>query len=88
MEKEIASKNAILTPYSVVQIFCLPLQAGIPADVLLLALEPEAAAIYCKELAVRRAQGVGGAFLKAFDPGEKYVVLDLGGKVCLSFLSV
>ena len=48
-------------------------------DFLLLALEPEAAAIYCKELAVRRTQGVDGAFLRAFDPGEKYVVLDLGG---------
>lgn len=54
-------------------------QAGIPVDFLLLALEPEAAAIYCKELAVRRTQGVDGAFLRAFDPGEKYVVLDLGG---------
>ena len=57
----------------------LALQAGIPNEQLMLALEPESAAIFCKELTVTRAEGVEGTFLRAFDPGEKYIVLDLGG---------
>jgi hypothetical protein len=45
-----------------------------------LALEPESAAIFCKELALNRVGGVDGVFLRAFDPGEKYIVVDCGGK--------
>ena len=56
------------------------LQAGIPNKQLILALEPESAAIFCKELALNRSGGVHGTFLKAFDPGEQYIVVDLGGK--------
>ncbi|KAL4221821.1 Heat shock 70 kDa protein 12A [Mactra antiquata] len=54
-------------------------RAGIPNDQLTLALEPESAAIFCKELALNRVDGVEGAFLRAFDPGEKYIVVDCGG---------
>lgn len=44
-----------------------------------LALEPESAAIYCKEQALSRVGGVDGVYLRAFDPGERYIVVDCGG---------
>ncbi|KAK3602714.1 hypothetical protein CHS0354_017156 [Potamilus streckersoni] len=54
-------------------------KAGIEKDQLFLALEPEAASIYCKEQAIRKEDQDGGAILRRFDPGEQYMVLDLGG---------
>ncbi|XP_060608535.1 heat shock 70 kDa protein 12A-like [Ruditapes philippinarum] len=55
-------------------------KAGIPEDQLTLALEPEAAAIYCKELVVSRAkEQKQEAKLQTFDPGSQFMVLDLGG---------
>lgn len=56
------------------------IQAGIPDDQLNIALEPEAAAIYCKELAVARLNNDGSeAMLHKFDQGSQFMVLDLGG---------
>jgi len=65
----------------IMMLFChfLPNQAGIPTEQLSLALEPESAAIFCKEQALNRVGGVDGVFLRAFDPGEKYIVVDCGG---------
>ncbi|XP_060600928.1 heat shock 70 kDa protein 12A-like [Ruditapes philippinarum] len=55
-------------------------KAGIPEDQLTLALEPEAAAIYCKELMVSKAKEQNEeANLQIFDPGSQFIVLDLGG---------
>ncbi|XP_052285287.1 heat shock 70 kDa protein 12A-like [Dreissena polymorpha] len=54
-------------------------KAGIPGAQLSLALEPESAAIYCKEQALSRVGGVDGVYLRAFDPGERYIVVDCGG---------
>ncbi|KAK3602710.1 hypothetical protein CHS0354_017152 [Potamilus streckersoni] len=54
-------------------------KAGIEGDQLVLALEPEAASIYCKEQAIIKEAKDGGAILRHFNPGEKYMVLDLGG---------
>ena len=45
-------------------------KAGIDPELLTLAYEPEAAAIYCKELAVQ----------KSFEHGQKFLVLDCGGR--------
>ncbi|XP_052269397.1 heat shock 70 kDa protein 12A-like [Dreissena polymorpha] len=53
--------------------------AGIPAKGLVLALEPESAAICCKDMALNNVAGVEGVMLKAFDPGQMYIVLDCGG---------
>ncbi|XP_045161325.2 heat shock 70 kDa protein 12A-like [Mercenaria mercenaria] len=53
--------------------------AGIPNENLKLALEPESAAIFCKEQAINKADGMDGTFLSAFNPGQKYLVADLGG---------
>jgi hypothetical protein len=46
----------------------------------MLALEPESAAIFCKEQAIHKADGADGPFLSAFNPGQRYLVADLGGK--------
>ncbi|XP_053373619.1 heat shock 70 kDa protein 12B-like [Mercenaria mercenaria] len=55
-------------------------KAGIPVDQLTLALEPEAAAIYCKEIVVSRAKEQGKeAQSQSFSPGAQFMVLDLGG---------
>lgn len=60
-------------------IFC-PFKAGILRDKLILALEPEAASIYCSRLPLARLEGVGG--LIVFEAGKKYLVLDAGGNLC------
>ncbi|XP_053391613.1 heat shock 70 kDa protein 12B-like [Mercenaria mercenaria] len=55
-------------------------KAGIPEDQLTLALEPEAAAIYCKELVVSVAKEQRQeAQLQSFSTGAQFMVLDLGG---------
>ncbi|XP_052225981.1 heat shock 70 kDa protein 12A-like isoform X2 [Dreissena polymorpha] len=51
-------------------------QAGISADKLMLALEPEAASLYCRHLPV---QIDGESSLSTFHAGQKYLVLDAGG---------
>ncbi|XP_060580619.1 heat shock 70 kDa protein 12A-like [Ruditapes philippinarum] len=45
----------------------------------MLALEPESAAIFCKEQAIHKADGADGPFLSAFNPGQRFLVADLGG---------
>ena len=56
------------------------LQAGIDSNMLTIALEPEAAAIYVKHLPVdRRLDGEGGDLFRTFAPGSKYIVVDAGG---------
>jgi len=45
-----------------------------------LALEPEAGALYCKQMRLAQSRMDGGkAELKPFPPNTKYLVLDLGG---------
>ncbi|XP_021345557.1 heat shock 70 kDa protein 12B-like isoform X2 [Mizuhopecten yessoensis] len=54
-------------------------QAGILKHQLTLALEPEAAAIYCKEIAVKTSKEHGSSKdLSAFTPGEQFLLLDIG----------
>lgn len=53
---------------------------GIPNSRLILALEPEAASIYCKNLPVdRTVSSSGKSTLDAFAPGTQYLILDAGG---------
>ena len=53
-------------------------QAGISKSKLTLALEPEAASIYCNSLPLSKF--VEGSGLEGFEVGHKYLVLDAGGK--------
>lgn len=55
--------------------------AGIKSNSLTLALEPEAAAIYCKEEIVQKQEKeeCDESDLLAFRPGQKFLVLDMGG---------
>jgi len=50
----------------------LLLQADIMNDQLTMALEPEAASVYCQHLPDMRGSTI-------FKPGSKYMVIDLGG---------
>lgn len=60
--------------------FCFQ-KAGIDSDMLTIALEPEAAALYVKHIPVeKRVEGKEGDVLKTFAPGSKYIVVDAGGK--------
>ena len=43
----------------------------------MIALEPEAASIYCQHLPVEKLEGSNS--ISAFQPGSKYLVLDAGG---------
>ncbi|XP_052074070.1 heat shock 70 kDa protein 12A-like [Mytilus californianus] len=53
-------------------------QAGIPPNKLLLALEPEAASIYCQYLPTQKLGGANPDIVVA-PVGSKYIVVDLGG---------
>jgi hypothetical protein len=55
-------------------------KAGIDPELLTLAYEPEAAAIYCKDLTFQRKEGAEGSNLKSFEPGQQFLVLDCGGR--------
>lgn len=55
-------------------------QAGIDTDMLTIALEPEAAALYVKHLPVERSvDGKKGDVFQTFSSGSKYIVVDAGG---------
>ncbi|XP_053400742.1 heat shock 70 kDa protein 12A-like [Mercenaria mercenaria] len=65
------------------------LKAGIPADQFTFALEPEAAAIYCKQYEASRCVDEDGTTtIKSFAPGSQFMVLDLGGMTFLHFLII
>ncbi|KAH3735129.1 hypothetical protein DPMN_041591 [Dreissena polymorpha] len=51
-------------------------EAGISPEKLTIALEPEAASIYCRHLPVEKD---GGSDISSFRSGTKYLVLDAGG---------
>lgn len=53
--------------------------AGIKSTNLSIALEPEAASLYCRHLPVERHKGDEKLSLAKFKPGTKYLVLDAGG---------
>lgn len=52
------------------------IQAGIPKEHLTLAFEPEAAALYCKQLPPEQ---ISGSRDNIFKPGSRTMVVDLGG---------
>ena len=52
----------------------------------MIALEPEAASIYCQHLPVEKLEGSNS--ISAFQPGSKYLVLDAGGTVEDFFQSI
>ncbi|XP_052072640.1 heat shock 70 kDa protein 12A-like [Mytilus californianus] len=54
-------------------------QAGIEDDLLSLAYEPEAAAIYCKDITLQKKIVGNNACLSTFDSGHQFLVLDCGG---------
>jgi len=56
------------------------LQAGIPTNRLIIALEPEAASLCCRYLPFTTISSVSKGF-KPFTSGAKYLVLDAGGKL-------
>ncbi|XP_060570239.1 heat shock 70 kDa protein 12A-like [Ruditapes philippinarum] len=55
------------------------LKAGIPGEYLKLALEPEAASMFCRYLPVERMMGSADKKITCFQPKSKYLVLDAGG---------
>ncbi|XP_022321480.2 heat shock 70 kDa protein 12A-like isoform X1 [Crassostrea virginica] len=52
--------------------------AEIDSNCLVIALEPEAASIFCKELPVEKFEE-GSSNIDVFSPGKRYLVLDAGG---------
>ena len=55
-------------------------QAQIAPDHLLIALEPEAASIYCKHIDLANFVGMSANF-KPFASGARYIILDAGGNI-------
>ena len=68
-------------------ILCI-FKAGILGRDLTIALEPEAASVYCMRLPIDMLVGgrqqVKGAAVGPFYKGVKYMVVDIGGKALLS----
>ncbi|KAL5019194.1 hypothetical protein ScPMuIL_004916 [Solemya velum] len=56
------------------------IEAGIDKDSLTIALEPEAASIYCRYAKLQRKQRETKQSVRCFAPGTRYAVLDAGGK--------
>lgn len=56
------------------------LQAGIQDNQLIIALEPEAASIYCQYV---KTKDISDPKLTLSSPGTQYMVVDLGGRVYL-----
>lgn len=58
---------------------CFNIKAGIPGDQLEIALEPEAASIYCHFMHLNETQrdNTTNSFIR--EPGVKYMVVDIGG---------
>lgn len=56
--------------------FCL--QAGLQPLQIFIALEPEAASIFCNNLATERPENIADGFIKPTE-GTKYMVVDIGG---------
>lgn len=55
-------------------------QAGIDTEMLTIALEPEAAAMYVKHIPLERSvDGKKGDVFQTFSSGSKYIVVDAGG---------
>ncbi|XP_052795057.1 heat shock 70 kDa protein 12A-like isoform X2 [Mya arenaria] len=54
-------------------------EAGIPGNRLSIALEPEAASLYCRHLPVEKHVGDQACVMSKFKPGARYLVLDAGG---------
>ncbi|XP_063400711.1 heat shock 70 kDa protein 12A-like isoform X1 [Mytilus trossulus] len=56
------------------------IQAGIPSDQLILALEPEAASLYCRKMPIFvEEKQDGDKTISQLPVGSKYIVLDQGG---------
>ncbi|XP_061163780.1 heat shock 70 kDa protein 12A-like [Saccostrea echinata] len=53
--------------------------AGIDKDDLVIALEPEAASLFCKHVPIEKMTGSSGKGFNVFSPGSAYIVLDAGG---------
>jgi len=67
---------SVMNIYSFLIIMSLLIfQANIPADRLLIALEPEVAYIYCKTV----HDTVSADGFSAFKPGSQYLILDAEG---------
>lgn len=62
------------------QCYALLLQAGIEDGLLSLAYEPEAAAIYCKDITLQKKVDGPVGSLETFDSGHQFLVLDCGGQ--------
>ncbi|XP_061178983.1 heat shock 70 kDa protein 12A-like [Saccostrea echinata] len=55
------------------------IKAGILSYRIKLALEPEAASIYAKEILIERSHGSSQQRMPSFEKGTRFIVLDLGG---------
>lgn len=66
--------------YVIIKTIYFVTQAGIDTELLTIALEPEAAAMYVKHLPVERiVDGRKGDVFQTFSSGSQYIVVDAGG---------
>lgn len=71
--------SQLVSTYIRLQLNYIFFQAGIKEDQLTLALEPEAASIYCHELR-QEVHIKENKFLPTIKSGMKFMVIDLGGR--------
>lgn len=56
-----------------------PIKAGIKSENLIIALEPEAASMYCRKMPLYLSEKSDKDGIDIFSPGNQYLVLDAGG---------
>ena len=49
----------------------------------MIALEPEAASLYCRTLALNQFIGLDGGGTVSMETGEKYIIVDCGGQFAI-----
>ncbi|KAL5012747.1 hypothetical protein ScPMuIL_011298 [Solemya velum] len=54
-------------------------KAGIRGEALEIALEPEAASIYCRHIPLKKSKQEEKVHVETLNPGSKYLVVDVGG---------
>ena len=74
-------QNMLLQSVPLCLLWWFVFKAGIDGGQLSIALEPEAASLYCQLLPTEKIHGTDGAKFAVASPGSKYMVIDLGGIV-------
>lgn len=76
-----ATSIYVITEFLALMFLSGLLKAGIPSKHLCIALEPEAASLFCQYLPVEKFSSGGQVGFSDAKPGTTYMIVDLGGNL-------